>query len=577
MLRSARRVAPILRALLLASVGSSVAIVAGAASVGCTDENQPETWVKRLDDPVTRPAAIKRLIQFFEDAMTRANKDRNDPSVKALLDKVVDPLAKTYTDGNLDDRTRIELIKFLADTRDARAKPAWIKACSSFAAGGGANEDDVRWVAPAIGALQLEDAAEALGQAFVKVQAGTQKGSQAYKNVHDAMLQLKSPSWKALLLERINRPIDKPGGGGAADSAKVTPYQNELFWQTTAAELLGELRDPGAVKPLFKVVLAPSKADIAASASVALIKIGKDASQPLIDAMLGKDADIVDFAKTQAGGNAEEAKAYVRTAAVVLGAIGRADAVGPVTQALGAADSDINRAVLARELTKLPTTPDSEKAFQAAFEKVNPTTLIPPLGTNGRSQLMEASAHFFDPQLVPWLIKQIKTAKGGENEKDVVQTAALVTAIKLMNKSQVADVKASVDKEGTPIEKDAFKLASEVVGACGDNVGCYLSKIQEPGAQEEKTQFTAIKAAYMLAIVGNAGTSMEIVKQLPKVKNAAVRFAAVSAIDHLTQKDSAPIADALQKIVDENKAKDDRNMIQADAPVKEIVYRLRAR
>jgi len=34
---------------------------------------------------------------------------------------------------------------------------------------------------------------------------------------------------------------------------------------------------------------------------------------------------------------------------------------------------------------------------------------------------------------------------------------------------------------------------------------------------------------------------------------------------------------ALQKIVDENKAKDDRNMMQADAPVKEIVYRLRAR
>ena len=39
----------------------------------------------------------------------------------------------------------------------------------------------------------------------------------------------------------------------------------------------------------------------------------------------------------------------------------------------------------------------------------------------------------------------------------------------------------------------------------------------------------------------------------------------------------APVADALQKIVDENKAKDDRNMMQADAPVKEIVYRLRSR
>src|SRR5262249_50400419 len=158
-----------------------------------------------------------------------------------------------------------------------------------------------------------------------------------------------------------------------------------------------------------------------------------------------------------------------------------------------------------------------------------------------RAQLMEAAAHFYDPEIIPWLLKEIKAAKGGENEKDAIQLAALVTAIKLMNKSQIADVKAATDKEGTPLAKDAFKLSSDVVGACGDNVGCYLSKIQEPAAQEEKTQFTGIKAAYMLAIVGNPGTSMEVVKQLQKVKNAAVRFAAVSAIDHLSQKDSTPV------------------------------------
>jgi hypothetical protein len=292
--------------------------------------------------------------------------------------------------------------------------------------------------------------------------------------------------------------------------------------------------------------------------------------------MSGQDAEIVDYAKTQSGGNAEEAKSYVRTSAVVLGAIGRSDALGPMVRALGTTDSDINRAVLARELTKFATTPDSEKAFQAAFDKINPTALIPP-GNNARSQLMEASAHFYDPQLVPWLLKQIKEAKGGDNEKDVVQIAGLVSAIKLMTKAQVGDVKAAVDKEGTPIEKDAFKLASDVVNACGENVGCYLSKIQEPAAQEEKTQFMGLKAASMLAILGNAGTSMEVVKQLPKVRNASVRFSAALAIDHLTQKDSAPVADALQKIVDDNKTKDDRNMMQADQPVKEIMYRLRAR
>jgi hypothetical protein len=246
-------------------------------------------------------------------------------------------------------------------------------------------------------------------------------------------------------------------------------------------------------------------------------------------------------------------------------------------RALETADSDITRAIIARELTKLPPQPEMERAFQTAFDKVSPTALLPPSGQNARAQLMEAAAHFYDPQLVPWLLKQIKQAKGGENDKDAVQLAAVVTAIKLMNKGQAAEVKAAVDKEGTSIEKDAFKLAADVANGCGDNVGCYLAKVQEPAAQEEKTQFVGIKAAYMLGILGNPATSMDIVKALPKVRNAAVRFSAVSAVDHLTQKEPAPVADALQKIVDDNKAKDDRNMMQADAPVKEIVYRLRAR
>jgi HEAT repeat protein len=558
----------------LVGSAASLALAATLGTAGCADENQPETWVKKLNDPLTRPPAIKRLTQFYEDAMTRANKNRDDANVKALLDKVVEPLTKTYTEGQLDDRTRVDLIKFLADTRDTRAKAAWIKACSGFATGGPATEDDVRWTAPAIGATKLEEAAGALGDAFVKLEAGTQKGSQAYKNVHDAMVQLSSPTWKSMLVERINRPMVRPAGAG--DSGKVTAFQNEQFWQTTSAEILGELRDAVAVKPLFKVVMNPQKADVAATASMALIKIGKASVPFLLSVLSGKEPDIVEFAKAQAGTSAEEAKSYARWAAVELGAIGRAEGKAPLIDALAAADSDVNRSVMARELTKLPTGPDSEKAFQGAFDRINPSTLIPP-GNNARAQLVEASAHFFDPQLVPWLLREIKSGKGNQNERDVIQISALVSAIKLMTKDQLADVKAAVDKEGTPIEKDAFKLSADVVNGCGNNVGCYLSKIQEPAAQEEKTQFIGIKAAYMLAAYGNPGTSMDIVKQLPKVKNAAVRFSAVSAIDHLTQKDAGAVADALQKIVDENKAKDDRNMMQADAPVKEIIYRLRAR
>lgn len=75
--------------LVLALTVSSSALVAG-----CADENDPKTWVSRLDDAAKRPAAVKRLGQFFEDTMTKANGDRNDASVKALLDTIAEPANK---------------------------------------------------------------------------------------------------------------------------------------------------------------------------------------------------------------------------------------------------------------------------------------------------------------------------------------------------------------------------------------------------------------------------------------------------------------------------------------------------
>jgi hypothetical protein len=287
--------------------------------------------------------------------MTKANKDRNDANVKALLDKIIAPLTKVYVDGQLDDRTRVELIKFLSDTRDPRSKEAWIKGCTGFAEAKGASEDDVRWIAPAIGATKLEEAAPALGQAFIKLEAGTQKGSQAYKNVHDAMLQLASPQWKGIIVERLNHKIDKPAGAG--DNAKVTTYQNELFWQTTSAELAGELKDPAAVKPLFKCVMTPSKADVTGTASMALIKMGGVPFLINVTAVGRGDRRLRrDDVRREPRGPGLRQGCGRR-----LGAIGRAEA-GP--HGAGAESATTTSPAPGRTRAHRPlTTPESQKAF----------------------------------------------------------------------------------------------------------------------------------------------------------------------------------------------------------------------
>ena len=63
---------------------SATAVVLGASAmvlVACDDENDPKTWVKRLDDPAQRANAIKRLTQFYEDDMTKASNDTSNPQV----------------------------------------------------------------------------------------------------------------------------------------------------------------------------------------------------------------------------------------------------------------------------------------------------------------------------------------------------------------------------------------------------------------------------------------------------------------------------------------------------------------
>ena len=77
MLRNVRKITPLLRSLVLGVATVSAVSVSSAVLVGCEDENQPEYYTKRLDDPALRPQSIKRLVQFFEDAMTRADKNRD--------------------------------------------------------------------------------------------------------------------------------------------------------------------------------------------------------------------------------------------------------------------------------------------------------------------------------------------------------------------------------------------------------------------------------------------------------------------------------------------------------------------
>jgi hypothetical protein len=101
--------------------------------------------------------------------------------------------------------------------------------------------------------------------------------------------------------------------------------------------------------------------------------------------------------------------------------------------------------------------------------------------------------------------------------------------------------------------------------------------MEKSSNQDQKTQFIAIKAGYMVAILGSEAQRDELVKGMESFENAAVRFVAAQAIDHLSPKGSKQAAAELRKIIDKNAESGDRNKIAGDAPVKQVMYRIEAR
>ncbi len=583
MLRTTRTVASLIRSLLLGTAVVVPAALTTVGIVGCKDQSQPDYWVEKLDDLAYRPQAIKRLEQFFDDAMTKNNNDINSANVQALLGKILEPLTKTYVESydKIDTKTRVSLIKLLANFRDKRTEPALKKTFDEFVKNPkvGKDDQDLKWAIRAQGDLQLETLADPLVQSFQKLRASSMLGGITYKDLADAMTKKPYPSWSGPLKVMLDADIVAPKD--SKDSAKVDEFRDQLFWQTTAALLLGEIRDATAVESLMKVFFDPIKVDVQPTAILAMVKIGKPALDAAVKVLKEEDKKMVDFAlaRDQKFSGAKEPskdKPYLQRAAILVGTIGRAEGAQPMMAALKGADKDIPRAILARELAKIPPTAETKAAFKTAFEAISIDANIPP-GINGLQMLTESALMFYDPTMIDWLLERAEKTKGEEDAKKGLQSAITVACIKLMKPDQLDRVKKAVDSYGTDIEKNAFKRASELMKACGDKVSCFLDAAEKSENQEKDSQFTAIKGVYMAGILGNEQTRGDLIERLQSIDNAGIRYTVSQAIDYLSPKGSVEAADKLKAIIDANARSADKNKAAGDSALKQVMYRIRTR
>ncbi len=584
MFRSTLTTAALVRSLLVGTATTFALAGVSATLVGCKDESQPDYWVEKLEDAKWKPQAVKRLQQFFEDAATRSNNDLTNPEVKALLDKIIGPLTNTYVSGyeELDGKTRVTLIKLLADFRDPRAEPALKKAFEEFAKRPRESKDDadIKWAIRAQTDLKLPGLAGPVLEAFQKLKASTMLGGVTYKDYTDGMVKTADKSWVGPLIKMLEPDIVRPQS--AKDKDKIDDLKNQQFWQITAAQVLGELKDPQAVEPLMKMVLDPSKVDGHATAVLALVKIGKPSVDAALKLLADEDTKLKEhhFVKVQAATKAKkppEDAPHVRMAAIILGAIGNTAAASQMIAVLGKTESLPQKAVIAREIARLPPTAETKKAFQEAFAAMKSDTAIPETSGNALATLCEASSLFYDPAMSEWLLQSVDALKGADEDKKAIQAVAITTATKLMKPAQAKTVNDFVQKWGTQIEKDNYKLAENVVKSCQENVACYLTQVEKSENQDNKTQFAGITAAYLIGVYGDAKSADAIIERLGSIDNAAVRHVASQTIDYLSPQGSTAAADIIEKIIDKNVQSADSAKIQADNTLKQVMYRIRSR
>ncbi len=556
---------------------ATVAIAGALASglVACEDENDPATWVKRLDDPAQRANAIKRLTQFYEDDMTRASNDAAAPEVKQLLDTIVDPLTKQYTGGGLDDLTRTDLIKFLAETHDPRTQPALAKALKDFEMG--KTDDEVRVSCESINAMAKagvkldKTLIDPLWDTFAKFQLSKATSQRLYQSLHDAVVAVHDPSYGDKAIEKLKAPVIPDNQDSQKDQIN--------WWQLTSIQVISELRYAPAVKQLVLVLLTPTKIDLNASTRMALLKMPKAAELELIKALNGQD-DAYNKA-----GEAFKDKTNLAIVADTLALVSRTGGRDALLAALPGADTDTTKTAFAQALVQFPSDPRIEPAFLAAYNKLKWDASVELLGPlKPRAALAQASSSFYDPNLTDWLVKETGLAPDAASK-----LLPLEAAIKLMPPAKKAEVSGALNKakgdmpaEVFQASRQMFDYAAQATDKCGTNAGCYLGILDEPIPSSPTTaNMRAVKAAWMAVVYGQGAgavqTRAELLKRVDKVKDASARLAVVEGIDELAPAGDTAAADALDKIVASDTKSGDKGVLMADDSVVKIALRLRAR
>jgi hypothetical protein len=529
-----------------------------------------------LADPAKRQPAFENVMRLYHASLTAADGDRTKPGVRAVVDASVEPLVAAYTASQGDLRMGRLILDLLAEMRDPRALPAYLKALEFELDAG---ERHAQTAANAIRDVTVPDGQKAALAAALVHAFNTLPGDRAGNDAR--------PADRVLQIDFI-KTLSYLGDAGAEplaaivttdDLTKVTPpvvlaSAIHLGRVATAATV------PALIKSLFRNLQNGPNGFIGLTpfAVAGLVRVGRPAVNPLIAVVRGQDpaalaASTAAFAvlRTAAPGAvagqtpATMAKTYAMQALAALGA--------PEAFPLIAEQARTGEIRPRFEATMMLTQLTLPPAQQAEVRTVITNVLTAATGDSNaqiRNGLLSIALQMFDPGLLPIVLAHVRD----HDEYAQVRISAMSTYALLANKTEAAALKAVIDAEPT-IEHDGLQEQLrpalpliEVSTACDENIACWRGKLSDANP------LIARKAIVMLGRFG-VGNAEVIAALIPLLDSPTIdlRFAALYALDHVANHGSADVVTKLDDVTE----REDPLSMQIRTEALRIASRIRSR
>lgn len=562
-----------------------------SATLGCENEADPQTWVKKLDDTSKRPGALRRLNELWRSRLAAAHDNRDAPEVKAFLDTALPAVSRAFLEHRDELVTRREAIVILTDSHDPRAVPALLAALE-FSPGNGDSERIALSAAQTLRDMNLSQSPQKAQvvtrlRATIDRAAGTSGNAPRIREacIH-ALGKLGDRSAVEDLVRVLERPID----------------QQEILSARAAADALGELGDhsqPVIDALVYGLYLNVRRANAFNNCLRALVRLGADAAVPrLLATIQGQNLEVQTLLTSYAtvpGMPPVPDGMRESTAIDVLRNFADARAIEPLLTLLRNAETVPNvRGAAAEALAytglALPAA-DARRAqiFDAISQVFRAGT------PGGEDDLAPAVAPALvllgDPRAVELLAQRLASPQLRQGDTAAFRIGLLMPLASAVRHGSFAQF----DREATRAARDldallqaspdaareigqvrhqleTIRSVASVAHDCEDgNLTCYSTKLAD------RESAVVRKAAYMIAWTAgsNASAARQVLLAKADHPDPLVRRSIDTALDSLSPNGCPECITRLEAVITAERGQESKSLMHLEAQM--LIARLRSR